>query len=47
MAGKLPDGDIAYKEVVKTMTPLIKFIDKSTDLHVDIVVNGILGVKNS
>jgi len=47
LAGLLPEGDLAYKEVVKTMTPLIKYIDKSTDLHVDIVVNGILGVKNS
>lgn len=29
------------------MVPLIKIIDKDTNLHVDIVVNGLLGVKNS
>lgn len=41
------DGEVAYKEVVKTMVPLIKIIDKETNLDVDIVVNGLLGVKNS
>ena len=43
----MPDGEKAYKEVVKTNVPLIKYVDSETKMNVDLIVNGLLGVKNS
>ena len=47
LADDLPDGEKAYKEVVKTNVPLIKYVDTETKMNVDLIVNGLLGVKNS
>jgi DNA polymerase sigma len=47
LAWTMEDGELAYKEIVSTNVPLIKYIDKETRLNCDVIINGVLGVKNS
>jgi DNA polymerase sigma len=40
LSDTINEDEVAYKEVVKTNVPLIKYIDKETKMSVDLIING-------